>query len=279
MTKERTVELASHEISFNNRKPLVVVAGNNVLESRDLAFRTCETIKTITEKLKMPYIYKASFDKANRSSINSYRGPGILEAHKIFSELKEEFGVPVITDIHENEQAQAAAEFADIIQMPAFLVRQTNLVEAAAKTGKIINLKKMQMMAPWDMKNVVKKFKEFGNDNLILCERGTQFGYNNLVVDPLCIPELKKLGYPIMFDITHSLQQPGGLGEATAGRGSYAEDLAKAIVSMGVSSIFLETHPDPTQALCDGPCATRLEDVEGMLTRLNQLDQLIKNQG
>ena len=152
MTKEKTVELASHGISFNNSKPLVVVAGNNVLESRDLAFRTCETIKTITEKLQMPYIYKASFDKANRSSINSYRGPGILEAHKIFSELKEEFGVPVITDIHENEQAQAAAEFADIIQMPAFLVRQTNLVEAAAKTGKIINLKKMQMMAPWDMK-------------------------------------------------------------------------------------------------------------------------------
>ena len=169
------------------------------------------------------------------------------------------------------------AEFADIIQMPAFLVRQTDLVRAAAETGKVINLKKMQMMAPWDVKNVFKKFVELGNDNLIICERGTQFGYNNLVVDPLSVPEMKKMGYPIMFDITHSLQQPGGLGEATAGRGEYAEMIGRSIVSMGISSIFLETHPDPLMAKCDGPCATKLDDAEKLITNLKRIDDLVKS--
>lgn len=277
MTAQKTISLSEYGIEFNNSAKMVVIAGNNVLESRDLAFETCETLKKITDRLGLKFVYKASFDKANRSSINSYRGPGIEEAHKIFTDLKKEFSVPVITDIHENEQAAAASEFSDIIQIPAFLVRQTNLVKAAAETGKVINLKKMQMMAPWDMKNVFKKFGEFGNDQLIVCERGTQFGYNNLVVDPLCVPELKKFGYPIMFDITHSLQQPGGLGEATAGRGEYAEMLARSIVSMGVSSVFLETHPDPSKAKCDGPCATKLSDAEKLLSNLALIDDLVKN--
>lgn len=276
--ENKVVRLDGYPIEFSNNSKLVVVAGNNVLESKDLAFKTCETLKRITDDLNVPFIFKASFDKANRSSINSYRGPGIEEAHKIFSALKKEFNVPVITDIHEKEQASAAAEFADIIQMPAFLVRQTDLVEAAARTGKVINLKKMQMMAPWDTKNIFRKFEELGNDKLIICERGTQFGYNNLIVDPLCVPELKKFGYPIMFDITHSLQQPGGLGEATAGRGEYAEMLGRAIVAMGVSSIFLETHPEPEHAKCDGPCATRLSDARNLITNLLTLDELVKNQ-
>ncbi|MDB2447421.1 3-deoxy-8-phosphooctulonate synthase [bacterium] len=277
MTAQKTITLDEYGIDFNNSEKMVVVAGNNVLESRDLAFQTCEKLKEVTSKLGLPFIYKASFDKANRSSINSYRGPGLEEAQKTFEEIKKEFEVPIITDIHEIEQAKPVATFADIIQMPAFLVRQTNLVKAAAETGKIINLKKMQMMAPWDVKNILKKFEEHGNDRLIVCERGTIFGYNNLVVDPLCVPELKKFGYPIMFDITHSLQQPGGLGEATAGRGQYAEMLGRSIVSMGISSIFIETHPDPTQAKCDGPCATKLDDVEKMLTNLKAIDDLVKN--
>ena len=276
LTTQKTIKLPGYDIEFNNEARMVVVAGNNVLESRDLAFRTCEFLKESTLKLGLPFIYKASFDKANRSSINSYRGPGLEEAQRIFLDLKKEFDVPVITDIHENEQAKIVAEFADIIQLPAFLVRQTNLVKAAAETGKVINLKKMQMMAPWDVKNIFKKFQELGNDNLIICERGTQFGYNNLIVDPLCVPELKKFGYPIMFDITHSLQQPGGLGEATAGRGEYAEMLARSIVSMGVSSVFLETHIDPAIAKCDGPCATKLSDAEKMLTNLKLIDELVK---
>ena len=276
MTTQKTVKLNPYGIEFNNDSELVVIAGNNVLESRDLAFKTCERLKEVTNKLGLSFVYKASFDKANRSSINSYRGPGLEEAQRIFTEIKQEFEVPIITDIHENEQASKVAEFADIIQMPAFLVRQTNLVKAAAETGKVINLKKMQMMAPWDVKNIFKKFEELGNDQLIICERGTQFGYNNLVVDPLCVPELKKFGYPIMFDITHSLQQPGGLGETTAGRGEYAEMLARSIVSLGVSSIFLETHTEPKMAKCDGPCATKLSDIAQLLTNLKLIDQLVK---
>ena len=277
MIAQKSIHLEDHSIEFNNEKPLVVIAGNNVLESRDLAFKTCEVLKQTTANLGMKFIYKASFDKANRSSIKSYRGPGLDEAKELFREIKAEFEVPIITDIHEADQAEQVAQFADIIQIPAFLVRQTDLVRAAAKTGKVINLKKMQMMAPWDMANVFRKFEELGNEKLIVCERGTQFGYNNLVVDPLAVPELKKYAYPIMFDITHSLQQPGGLGEATAGRGAHAEMLARSIVAMGVSSIFLETHTNPEEAKCDGPCATKLSDAKTLLENLKLIDELVKN--
>lgn len=276
MQPQKKIILPHYDIEFSNQSPLVIIAGNNVLESKELAFETCETLLSITSDLGMKFIYKASFDKANRSSIHSYRGPGIDKGIEIFRQLKEKYNVPIITDIHEPDQAEKIAEIADIIQIPAFLVRQTNLVEAAANTRKVINIKKMQMMAPWDVDNVLKKFQELGNDNVIICERGNTFGYNNLIVDPLSVPELKKFGYPIMFDVTHALQQPGGLGASTAGRGEYTETLGRSMVVQGISSIFLETHPNPDQAKCDGPCATKLSDAEQILTSFKMIDDLVK---
>jgi len=263
-------------ISFSNRGPLAVIAGINVMEGYDLAYSVASQLKEMTERLQMPFVFKASFDKANRSSIKSYRGVGMKETLAIFSELKKKLAVPVITDIHEASQAESLAEVCDIIQIPAFLCRQTDLIHAAAKTGKVINVKKMQMMAPWDVSNILRKFEEVGNTNLLICERGTSFGYNNLIVDPLGFPILKDFGYPVIFDVTHSLQQPGGLGEATAGRGKLAEGLALAGVVQGISGVFLETHPNPKEALCDGPCATPLGEMEALLTKLKQVDDLVK---
>lgn len=272
------VQLKQTDIVFSNDLRMTVVAGNNVLEDLDLAIETANTLKRICERLGLNYVYKASFDKANRSSVDSYRGPGLKEGLKILAEVKSTCSVAVITDVHEKEQCKPVAEVADIIQIPAFLVRQTDLIAAAAQTKKPINLKKMQMMAPKDLQNTIDKFKHFGNGELILCERGTSFGYGNLIVDPLGVLEMKKLGWPVMFDITHSLQQPGGLGKATAGRGEDAYYLAKSIVSLGISSIFLETHPDPSKAKCDGPCATKLDEAEVLLTHLAELDRLVKRQ-
>ncbi len=274
-TPQKTVSVST--IRFHNDEKLVLIAGMNVIEDRETILRTAEKLKAITSKLGMPFVFKASFDKANRSSIHSFRGPGLQEGLKVLQEVKDKFDLPIITDIHEKEQAAPVAEVADILQLPAFLCRQTDLVEAAAKTGKAINIKKMQMMAPWDMKNVTKKLTEFGCDKILICERGTSFGYNNLIVDPLVFPELRLQGHPIIFDVTHSLQQPGGLGTTTAGRGTYAATLACAAVSTGIAGLFLETHPDPLQARCDGPCATKLEDIEKLLIRVQQFDQLAKS--
>ena len=274
--KQKVVQLGSR-ISFGNDLNFVLIAGINVLGSRDLALRVGEKLKAMTEKLDIPYVFKASFDKANRSSIHSFRGPGLDEGLRILQDVKTALDVPVITDIHEPAQAQPVAEVSDIIQLPAFLCRQTDLLKAAADTGKIINVKKMQMMAPWDVNNIYQKLEELGCEKILMCERGTQFGYNNLVVDPLSFPELKKFGYPVVFDVTHSLQQPGGLGAATAGRGSYAPDLAVMSISMGISAIFMETHPDPETAKCDGPCATPLDEMEKLLCRLKKFDNLAKH--
>ena len=274
---QKTISAAN--LSFCNDAPFVLLAGINVLESKELAFQVCEHLVNITAKHGIPYVFKASFDKANRSSIKSFRGPGMEEGLKLLSEIKAKFNVPVITDIHEPHQAAPVAEVADILQIPAFLCRQTELVKAASETGKVINVKKMQMMAPGDVTNIFKKFQEFGNDNLMICERGTSFGYNNLVVDPLAFPEMRRTGYPIIFDVTHSLQRPGGLGTATAGRGEYAEKLMLAGMSQSIAGLFLETHPDPSKAKCDGPCATPLAEAESMILRAKRMDELVKGEG
>ncbi len=263
-------------IEMANDKPFVLFGGMNVLESRDLAMQICEEYVRVTEKLGIPYVFKASFDKANRSSINSYRGPGMGEGLKIFEEIKRTFNVPVITDVHEPHQAAPVAEVCDIIQLPAFLSRQTDLVVAMAKTNAVINIKKAQFLAPQEMKHILTKCEEAGNSNLVLCERGSSFGYNNLVVDMLGFGLMKQFEYPVFFDVTHALQQPGGRSDSAGGRRAQVTDLAKAGMSQGLAGLFLEAHPDPDNAKCDGPCALRLAKLEPFLAQLKQLDDLIK---
>ena len=264
------------DIEIANDKPFVLFGGMNVLESRDLAMRICEEYVAVTEKLGIPYVFKASFDKANRSSINSYRGPGMEEGLKIFQEIKQTFNVPVITDVHEPHQAAPVAEVCDIIQLPAFLSRQTDLVVAMAKTDAVINIKKAQFLAPHEMQHILTKCEEAGNDQLILCERGSSFGYNNLVVDMLGFGIMKQFKYPVFFDVTHALQMPGGRSDSAGGRRAQVTDLAKAGMSQGLAGLFLEAHPDPDNAKCDGPCALRLDKLEPFLTQLKALDDLVK---
>nr|MBF0681936.1 3-deoxy-8-phosphooctulonate synthase [Pseudomonas sp.] len=264
-------------IEIGNDKPFVLFGGMNVLESRDLALQICETYVKVTEKLGIPYVFKASFDKANRSSINSFRGPGLEEGMRIFEDVKQAFGVPVITDVHEPHQAQPVADVCDIIQLPAFLSRQTDLVVAMAKTGAVINIKKAQFLAPQEMKHILTKCEEAGNDQLILCERGSSFGYNNLVVDMLGFGIMKQMNYPVFFDVTHALQMPGGRADSAGGRRAQVTELARAGLSQGLAGLFLEAHPDPDNAKCDGPCALRLDKLEPFLAQLKQLDELIKN--
>jgi len=273
---ERIITLGN-SIRIGNSLPFVLFGGMNVLESRDMAMRICEQYVTVTQKLNIPYVFKASFDKANRSSINSYRGPGLDEGLKIFQEIKSQFGVPILTDVHEPYQAQPVAEVCDIIQLPAFLSRQTDLVAAMAKTGAIINIKKAQFLAPQEMKHIMQKCNEAGNDQLILCERGSSFGYNNLVVDMLGFGEMKKFGYPVFFDVTHSLQMPGGLANAAGGRRAQVTELARAGMAVGLAGLFLEAHPEPENAKCDGPCALRLSQLEGFLTQIKAIDDLVKS--
>ena len=265
------------DIEMANDKPFVLFGGMNVLESRDLAMQICEKYVEVTDKLGIPYVFKASFDKANRSSINSYRGPGMEEGLKIFEEIKRTFNVPVITDVHEPHQAAPEAEVCDIIQLPAFLSRQTDLVVAMAKTSAVINIKKAQFLAPQEMKHILTKCEEAGNDNLVLCERGSSFGYNNLIVDMLGFGIMKQFEYPVFFDVTHALQQPGGRSDSAGGRRAQVTDLAKAGMSQGLAGLFLEAHPDPDNAKCDGPCALRLDKLEPFLAQLKTLDDLIKS--
>ena len=265
------------DIEMANDKPFVLFGGMNVLESRDLAMQICERYVEVTEKLGIPYVFKASFDKANRSSINSFRGPGLEEGLKIFEEVKRTFNVPVITDVHEPHQAAPVAEVCDIIQLPAFLSRQTDLVVAMAKTNAVINIKKAQFLAPQEMKHILTKCEEAGNDRLVLCERGSSFGYNNLVVDMLGFGIMKQFEYPAFFDVTHALQMPGGRSDSAGGRRAQVTDLAKAGMSQGLAGLFLEAHPDPDNAKCDGPCALRLDKLEPFLAQLKSLDELIKS--
>ena len=272
---QQVVQVAN--VNIANDLPFVILGGVNVLESRDLALQVAEHFVEVTGRLGIPYVFKASFDKANRSSISSFRGLGLDEGLKIFEEIKQTFGVPVVTDLHEPGQAAPVAEVADIIQLPAFLSRQTDLVVAMAQTGAAINIKKAQFLAPHEMGHILKKCEDAGNSRLILCERGSCFGYNNLVVDMLGFGQMKKFGYPVLFDVTHALQLPGARVDSADGRRAQVAELARAGLSQGLAGIFLEAHPDPERAKCDGPCALRLQQLEPFLAQLKALDELVKN--
>ena len=267
------------DIPISNDLPFVLFGGMNVLESRDMAMQIAETYIEITQRLNIPYVFKASFDKANRSSIHSFRGPGMEQGLKIFEEIKSTFNVPVITDIHEIEQAKPVAEVCDVIQLPAFLARQTDLVAAMAATGKLINIKKPQFLSPSQMKNIVDKFAECGNEQVMLCERGSNFGYDNLVVDMLGFRTMKDVsdGAPIIFDVTHALQCRDPMGAASGGRRHQVAELGRAGLSQKIGGLFLEAHPDPDQAKCDGPSALPLSVLENFLTEMKAVDEVIKS--
>lgn len=263
-------------IRMGNDLPFVLFGGMNVLESKDLAFEIAETYIDICTRLDIPYVFKASFDKANRSSLTSFRGPGLDKGLEWLADIKSKFNVPIITDVHEPYQAAPVAEVADIIQLPAFLSRQTDLVKAMAKTKAIINIKKAQFLAPQEMRHILHKCLEAGNDRLILCERGSSFGYNNLVVDMLGFDSMKAMNVPVFFDVTHALQTPGGRSDSAGGRRAQIATLARAGMATGLAGLFLEAHPNPDQAKCDGPCALRMSQLEPFLAQLKQLDQLVK---
>lgn len=273
----KTVNIGN--ISVSNDMPFVVFGGINVIESRDLAMRVCEEFVRVTDKLGIPYIFKASWDKANRSSIHSFRGPGLEHGIAVFEELKKTFGVKIITDVHEIDQVEPLTAVVDVLQLPAFLARQTDLVKAMADSGLPINIKKPQFLSPSQIGNIVNKFEECGNSNLLLCERGTCFGYDNLVVDMLGIGVMKKASRnaPIIFDVTHSLQCRDPNSEASGGRRSQVLELARAGLATKIAGLFLETHPDPEHAKCDGPSALPLDRLEPFLVQLKQLDDLIKS--
>lgn len=262
-------------VEVANHLPFVLFGGMNVLESRDLAMRIAEHYVEVTEKLNIPYVFKASFDKANRSSVTSYRGPGMEEGLRIFEEIKSTFNVPLITDVHEPHQAAPVAEVVDVIQLPAFLARQTDLVVAMAKTGSVINVKKPQFLAPHEMRHIIGKLGEAGNDKVILCERGSCFGYNNLVVDMLGMDAMKEYA-PVIFDATHALQMPGGRATSADGRRAQAAQLARSGMALGLAGLFIEAHPNPDEALCDGPCALPLAKLEPYLQQMKALDELVK---
>ncbi|KUM54645.1 3-deoxy-8-phosphooctulonate synthase [Rheinheimera sp. EpRS3] len=268
------IQVGSTQVA--NHLPFVLFGGMNVLESRDLAMRIAEHYVEVTTKLGIPYVFKASFDKANRSSVHSYRGPGMEEGLRIFEEIKRTFNVPLITDVHEPYQAAPVAEVVDVIQLPAFLARQTDLVVAMAKTGAVINVKKPQFLAPHEMRHIITKFKEAGNEQVILCERGSCFGYNNLVVDMLGMDEMKNYG-PVIFDATHALQKPGGRESSADGRRAQAAQLARSGMALGLAGLFIEAHPDPNQAKCDGPCALPLAKLEDYLLQMKAVDDLVKS--
>ncbi|MCC2603900.1 3-deoxy-8-phosphooctulonate synthase [Planctobacterium marinum] len=273
MNNLHTISVSGVEV--NNALPFVLFGGMNVLESRDLALTIAERYKEVTTKLNIPYVFKASFDKANRSSVHSFRGPGMDEGLKIFEEIKQQFDVPVITDVHEPHQAQPVAEVADVIQLPAFLARQTDLVVAMAKTNAVINVKKPQFLAPHEMRHIINKFLEAGNEKIILCERGSCFGYNNLVVDMLGMDDMRAMA-PVIFDATHALQRPGGRSDSADGRRAQAAQLARSGMALGLAGLFIESHPDPENAKCDGPCALPLDKLEPYLLQMKQLDELVK---
>lgn len=257
-------------------KKLMVIAGPCVIESEEMVMQIAKQMKEICDRLDVEYYFKASFDKANRTSISSFRGPGIEEGIKILKKVKDTYALKIVTDIHEPWQAEVVSDVVDIIQIPAFLCRQTDLLVAAAHTGKIINVKKAQFLAPWDMKNVVTKIEESGNRNIMLCERGTSFGYNTLVVDMTGIQEMKKFGYPVVFDATHSVQKPGGKGNATGGNREYVEALAKAAIAAGADALFFEVHPDPDNALSDGPNMVYLNEFEDMMKRILKVYEAVR---
>jgi len=261
--------------TFANDRPFVLIGGMNVIEGEDLVMEVARTFVEVTRGLGIPYVFKASFDKANRSSIRSFRGPGLEKGLEVLAKVKRDFGVPILTDVHEPHQAAPAAEVADILQLPAFLARQTDLILAMARTRAAINVKKPQFLAPQEMKHVIDKCREAGNDRVILCERGTSFGYNNLVVDMLGMDEMKSLA-PVVFDATHALQRPGGRADSAGGRRTQAAALARSGMALGIAGLFLEAHPNPDKALCDGPSALPLSALKPYLEQMLAIDRLVK---
>ena len=270
--------LSLNNFKIGNKESMTLMGGVNVLESDSVVMKVAEKFAETTARLKINWIFKGSYDKANRSSIASYRGPGLEEGLRMLEKVKSEFDVPIVTDIHEPSQAEPVSKVSDVIQIPAFLCRQTDLVAAAANTHRIIQFKKPQFLSAIEMKNVIEKCIQAGNKNIILCERGNSYGYNNLVVDMLNFQIMKDLDVTVIFDATHSLQLPGGLGNAAGGRREYLLPLAKAGVSQGIAGLFIEAHPDPDSAKCDGPCAISTDDIPNVLVKLSKLDEFVKNQ-
>ena len=269
-------EVKVENISLSNESNFTLIAGLNVLEDKGIVKEVVEELKKVTKELDIPFIFKASYDKANRSSVDSYRGPGLDKGLEMLAKIKSEYSVPLISDVHSVEEVSKAKEVLDVLQIPAFLCRQTDLISSVAESGLPVNVKKGQFLSPAEVRNIIMKFEHFKNKNILICERGTTFGYNNLIVDMLGLAELKRYGYPVIFDVTHSLQKPGGEGKSTSGRRSLALDLARAATSIGIAGLFLETHPDPDKAKCDGPCALPLKNLNGFLDQINNIDRLVK---
>ena len=265
-----------NNLTFGDQAGFVLIAGPCVIEDEAASMEIASYLKQLTAKLKIPFVFKASYDKANRTSINSYRGPGFAAGLEVLKNVKEKIGVPVLSDVHRFEEIDRAADILDVMQVPAFLCRQTDFVVEIAKKAKIVNVKKGQFLAPWDVANIIEKIKSAGNDNILITERGASFGYNNLVFDVRALPIMRKMGYPVIFDATHSVQLPGGAGTASGGERDMVQYLARAAVAAGVDGIFMEVHPDPEKALCDGANSLYLNSLEEMLTTLKQIDELVK---
>ncbi len=271
-----TKEIKIGNLRVGGENPIFLIAGPCVVENEKIPLYTAEEIKKICERFGIPFIFKSSYDKANRSSLKSFRGPGLKKGLEVLKKVKETVRVPILSDVHSEKEVKEIAEIADIIQIPAFLCRQTDLILEASRTGKPINVKKGQFMAPWDMRNVIEKIESTGNKNILLTERGTSFGYNNLVVDMKSFPIMRKFGYPVIFDASHSVQLPGGLGESSGGLREFIPYLARAAVACGCDGIFLEVHPDPDKALCDGPNTFPLKELPVLLEELKKIDSIIK---
>ena len=270
------MEIKINNIRVGNNNPPLIIAGPCVIESEDVTLHTAQRLKDICGSVGLPFVFKCSYDKANRTSIKSFRGPGIEKGLRILSDIKSKLNIPVISDVHSIAEVKPASEVLDALQIPAFLCRQTDLISAAAKTGKPVNIKKGQFLAPWDVKNIIEKFTAEGNHNLFITERGASFGYNNLVVDFRAFPIMRSFGYPVIFDVTHSLQLPGGQGSSSGGQREFAEPLARAAVAVGVDGLFFEVHPEPEKALCDGPNMIKLDDLEKILSTIKAIYELLK---
>lgn len=277
MTADKKVkDIAIGKVAIGGSSPLLLIAGPCVIENETATLRAAERLIEITTKLAMPLVFKASYDKANRTSVAAFRGPGMQEGLRILAKVKETFGLPLLSDIHSIEQIDEAAAVLDILQIPAFLCRQTDLVVAAARSGKVLNIKKGQFLAPWDMKNVIGKAVDSGNSNLILTERGVSFGYNNLVADMRSLPIMRGMGFPVVFDATHSVQLPGGQGASSGGQREFVEYLGRAAVATGIDGIFMEVHDNPDKALCDGPNSVKLDDLAELLKKLKAIDEIVR---
>ncbi|MBI4683983.1 MAG: 3-deoxy-8-phosphooctulonate synthase [Nitrospirae bacterium] len=270
-----TREIAIAGVKTGKDNPPLIIAGPCVIESEDVVFYTAQKLKEMCSALRLPFIFKSSYDKANRTSIKSFRGPGIDKGLRTLADIKSRLNIPVISDVHSADEIKPASEVLDAMQIPAFLCRQTDLIVKAAKTGKPVNIKKGQFLAPWDIKNIIEKFISTGNQNLLITERGTSFGYNNLIVDFRGFPIMRSFGYPVIFDVTHSLQLPGGQGSFSGGQREFAEPLARAAVAVGVDGLFMEVHPEPEKALCDGPNMIRLSEVQSLLSMIKDIYDLI----